>query len=541
MILKGNQRGGGQQLAAHLMNEFDNERVEVAEVRGTIAQDLSGSFAEIAAQGRATRIEKKYYYSLSLNPDPGQGRITRAQYFDLIDRAERSLKLVGQPRAVVFHAKEGREHGHVVWSRVNTHGEKFTAINISHDKLKLRTVIREFCRDHRLDLPDRMKPGKIKGAGRDAFNESVRENLGERQQKERTGIPKAERKADIVACWKETSNGAAFVKAMQDKGYYLGRGDQRDYVILDLHGEVHSLSRQLSGVARKKEFEKRLVDYPPEKQRDVETLKAFLKQKREDAIRKAVAPKEPAPTDAVLRRQQHQQRQKERRSDLDHIRDNLKSRHTEEREGLKAAQHAQNSLVVSARLQKQPRGLVAFLTRITGIKLIVEVRHKQQDKARSEEHKRQSAALERTHGRERDDLDRRYRALERLETRENRSMETALKREQFQNLVLKKLPQRVLVPEFEKASERQRAAAGGGGGGLSGRIGHPADSTGIRRGELQAAFERATAGKTRAAGDAGGGPAPADPEKTSEAQRLAEQLRRRQPRPGPDTDRDRDR
>ena len=34
MILKGNQRGGGQQLAVHLMNSFDNERVEIAGVRG---------------------------------------------------------------------------------------------------------------------------------------------------------------------------------------------------------------------------------------------------------------------------------------------------------------------------------------------------------------------------------------------------------------------------------------------------------------------------------------------------------------------------
>jgi hypothetical protein len=46
LILKGNQRGGGQQLAAHLLNSFDNERVEVADVRGAIARDLSGAFGE---------------------------------------------------------------------------------------------------------------------------------------------------------------------------------------------------------------------------------------------------------------------------------------------------------------------------------------------------------------------------------------------------------------------------------------------------------------------------------------------------------------
>jgi hypothetical protein len=53
MILKGNQRGGGRQLAVHLMNSFDNEVVEVADVRGTVARDLSGAFAEWAAEACA--------------------------------------------------------------------------------------------------------------------------------------------------------------------------------------------------------------------------------------------------------------------------------------------------------------------------------------------------------------------------------------------------------------------------------------------------------------------------------------------------------
>src|ERR1700680_2374734 len=117
MILKGNQRGGGQQLAVHLMIAFYDEVVEAADVRGPVARDLSGAFAEWAAEASATRCEK-YIYSLSLSPDQSQGRLTREQYLDLIARTERSLKLVGQPRAVVFHTKKGRQHCHVVWSRI---------------------------------------------------------------------------------------------------------------------------------------------------------------------------------------------------------------------------------------------------------------------------------------------------------------------------------------------------------------------------------------------------------------------------------------
>src|ERR1700686_657192 len=104
MILKGNQRGGGQQLAAHLLNSFDNERVEIADVRGAVAQDISGAFREWFAHSRPTRGQK-FLYSLPLNPDRTQGGLTREQYLDLIGRTERSLKLIDQPRAVVFHVK----------------------------------------------------------------------------------------------------------------------------------------------------------------------------------------------------------------------------------------------------------------------------------------------------------------------------------------------------------------------------------------------------------------------------------------------------
>ena len=119
MIPKGNQRSGGQQLATHLLNSFDNDRVEIAEVRGAIAQDLHGAFAEWYAQAKATNCVK-YLYSLSINPDHRQGPFNREHYYDFIRRTEKSLGLSAQPRAVVFHVKHGREHCHVVWSRIDT-------------------------------------------------------------------------------------------------------------------------------------------------------------------------------------------------------------------------------------------------------------------------------------------------------------------------------------------------------------------------------------------------------------------------------------
>ena len=451
MILKGNQRAGGQQLAAHLMNSFDNERVELVEVRGAVARDLPGAFAAWVAQARGTKCDEPLY-SFSASPDQAQGHLTREQYVELIDRTERSLKLVGQPRAVVFHEKRDkdgvpREHCHVVWSRIDT--EKMKAVQLSNDRLKLRTVAREFARDHGLELPDGMK----KDGRRDRFNERARqENLGERQQKERTGIPKADRMADIAACWKQTGNGAAFVQAMKTKGYHLAQGDSRDYVVIDLHGEVHSLSRQLKGTARSKEMHERLAEWPPDKLPGVEETQKFLRQKRQDAVRKAVAKKEiTGPTAVELRRQALQEHQQQRRAALDNKRIDLIARHMSERDGLKAAQQAQDTGIVSARLQKKPKGFMAFLTRITGIKLVLDARRKQQDKARAAEHRQQTEALQRTHDREMHEMDRRYRALERLDARENRSADMALKREEFQ-LLLQNM-QRVLKPEFDRAAQ----------------------------------------------------------------------------------------
>ena len=455
MILKGNRRGGGQQLAAHLMNSFDNERVEVADVRGAIAQDLSGAFAEWAAQGRSTKIQKKYFYSLSANPDQAQGHLTREQYYDLIERTERSLKLVGQPRAVVFHEKRDkdgtvREHCHVVWSRVDT--DRMKAIDIDFDRLKLRTVAREFARDHGLELPDGMK----KDGKRDRFDERAKqENLAERQQKERTGISKAERMADIATCWKETSNGAAFVNALEARGYYLARGNRRAYVVVDLNGEVHSLARQIEGV-RTRQLKERLAEHPPDKLPDVEAARAWAKKEREQRQKDPVR----EPSEAEKRHAALKLHQQQRREDLDHLRINLIGRHMTEREGLKAAHEAQNAGIATARLQKQPKGIMAFLARVTGIKLIVEARQQRLDKARAAEHKQQTEALHRTHDRELHEMDRRYRALAVLDTRENKSAETALKREQFQQLVLKKQPARILKPEFDRAAQQARERTG---------------------------------------------------------------------------------
>lgn len=144
MILKGNQRGGGRQLAAHLLNAHDNEHVEVHDLRGFVADDLPGAFHEAYGVSRGTRA-KQFLFSLSLNP-PRDAKVSTAAFENAIASVEERLGLQDQPRAIVFHEKEGRRHAHAVWSRIDA--AEMKAINLPHTKLKLRDVSRELYLEH---------------------------------------------------------------------------------------------------------------------------------------------------------------------------------------------------------------------------------------------------------------------------------------------------------------------------------------------------------------------------------------------------------
>ena len=42
MIIKASQRGGGKQLALHLLRTDENEHVEVHDMRGFVSNDVTG-------------------------------------------------------------------------------------------------------------------------------------------------------------------------------------------------------------------------------------------------------------------------------------------------------------------------------------------------------------------------------------------------------------------------------------------------------------------------------------------------------------------
>ncbi|MFV0411152.1 MAG: relaxase/mobilization nuclease domain-containing protein [Paracoccus sp. (in: a-proteobacteria)] len=242
MILKGSCRTNGTDLATHLMNGYDNERAELSEVRGSIADDLHGAFAEIELIASGTRAQKPLF-SLSINPHEA---LTREQYFVAIDAIESKLGFAGQPRAVVFHEKEGREHCHVVWSRIDA--ESMKAIPDSFYKARLCDMAVVLAEQFGHELPEGLKRWKEKNR---KFDEKLEPTLAETANEKKTGVSAEDRWKDITAAYTQADSAAAFVNALEEKGYVLARGDSRAYVIVDRFGDVHSLSRYLKGVRAK--------------------------------------------------------------------------------------------------------------------------------------------------------------------------------------------------------------------------------------------------------------------------------------------------
>ena len=445
MIPKGNQRGGGQQLAAHLQNSYDNDRVEVADLRGAVAPDLSGAFSEWHAQAKSTKC-KKYLYSLSLNPDQRQGKLTREQYLDFIARTEKKLGLESQPRAVVFHVKQGREHCYVVWSRVDT--ANMRAVPMPHDHQKLRGVAQEFARDHGLELPDSMKKNK----GRERYEAQKKTvELGEKQQEERSGITKADRMKLITEAWNNTRTGDEFIRALAAKDYYLARGDRRGYVVVDLAGEVHSLSRQIKGV-KTADLKSRLSALPPENLPGVEKAQDFARQRRE-VLQAERTPTQEAPTVATNeeRRQALRKQQDIRRQALDESRAQLEIRHAREMGQLTIRQAAANAGIIERRQTERAKGFSGLFMRLGVGRMVFGIVDKMKDAEFARQQKAEQQQLQNRHGSEKRDADRAQSALVRVERRESKSLETAIRREAFQ---------KIATPEKERGGDGRALPTG---------------------------------------------------------------------------------
>lgn len=405
MILKGSQRTGGADLATHLSNEYDNERVEIAQVRGTAARDLHGALAEYEAVAAGTRC-KEPLYSLAINPS---SPLSREQYLAAIDHIEGKLGLTGQPRAVVFHVKNGREHCHVVWSRIDL--DNMRAIGLSHDRMKLRTCARELAHAYGLSLP----AGLAEDRGDARFEKNRDVTFAEKAMAEASGLTPEQRRSEITALFQASDSAEAFRAGLERAGYVLAQGERRAYVVVDRAGHVHALARQIDG-ARTKDVKTRLANLPAENLPTVNAAQAqqTARQQAVDERLREKARQRGAKSAADLKAKQETRRHRQ----IEGKRQQLAVTHAAERMALHAAHKAEEGKlfnIIAGRMftlfERVPalRSVIAHLRRNPAINA-------------AERHRLEDEALDRRHDRERRQIDRRAAALDKIEARERRSL-----------------------------------------------------------------------------------------------------------------------
>ncbi len=353
MILKGKQRAHGRQLGLYLLKIDQNEHVEIHELRGFISDDLPSALSEIDAISKGTRAEQALF-SLALNPPPGE-RVSSDVFEAAVEQVEQKLGLAGQPRAIVFHEKEGRRHAHAVWSRIDA--EKMKAINLPFFKMKLKDISRELFFEHGWEVP----AGLIDRRNKSPLNYS----LEEWQQTRRTGLnPKAVKQA-FQQSWAISDSRKAFAQALLDQGFVLARGDRRGFVAIDYQGEAYAIAKY-TGI-RTKAVKERLGD--PKELPSVEEAKAKIAANMTDKLKtyleKAERDKQRRSAAFEFKRKELVERQRSERSTLEQKHKERWEQETNARakrlsSGLKGIWHRLTGKYTKAKQQNEMEALQAM-------------------------------------------------------------------------------------------------------------------------------------------------------------------------------------
>lgn len=319
MIIKGKSRGGPSQLATHLMRKDTNETVKILQLdspTGSIREALR-DWQLIASGTQGT----KGLYHAQINPD-ARYVMTPEQWMRTVDVLEKELGLDGQPRAIIFHEKEGRQHVHVVWQRTNIDtmkmihdGHNYQA----HERASL-ALEQEFGHEH--------VPGKHAKRDREKQPDMPKAEIShaEWQQGERAGIDPREFKEAITAIYQACDNARALQAALDERGLMIAKGDRRDYVLVDADGQIYSLARQIKGVTAK-DLRAFMADVDRENIPTVEQAKA-LQRERAQTIQpepplpekepSAPSPEQMALEQALKTRQQEEQRKLQDRQEQEY-------------------------------------------------------------------------------------------------------------------------------------------------------------------------------------------------------------------------------
>ena len=232
MIIKGKAAGSVGYWSSHLLRDDTNEKAVVREIRGLLAENVPEALKEMQAVASGSRSQGNFMYQANINPLAHE-HLTPEQWREAVDTLERNLGFEGHQRVVVEHIKDGRQHYHIIWNRVDV------------DTMRVASITGNYAAHERTarQLEQKFELVPLKEIERGRAWE-----LWEQGRGEQSGNNIHTMKAELTELWRASDSGKAFKAAIEDRGYILAKGDRRDFCVVDRTGDAHSLARRLDGV-----------------------------------------------------------------------------------------------------------------------------------------------------------------------------------------------------------------------------------------------------------------------------------------------------
>ena len=261
MIAGATRGAGGAALARHLLKTTALQRVLVMPSRGLAAEDLKGQIAELVADAAHGRTDRPVHH---IHVDPPPEATNPNEIISVFLRHyEAEFGLQDAQRCGVFHLKDGRQHGHVIYSLVGENGrvadlrheyarrEKISRITEHECSLPFvrgkhnRAVHKALLSEGRVDVAAAMEAAGLLSGKRPVAHSTPRQ----RAQAERTAVPLDDVRNAAFAAWTTSDDARSFVAALDASGFDVAKGD-RGLVLVDRAAGTHSLTRVLAAAAR---------------------------------------------------------------------------------------------------------------------------------------------------------------------------------------------------------------------------------------------------------------------------------------------------
>ena len=243
MVINGQAVKGAKRLANHLM-KAENEKVSILEISGTAVNDnLHEALRDMETIGKLTKSQSgKVLYHANINPRKNEV-LTPEQYQKACDALMEKLGMQGQPRAIVMHQKQGRQHAHLVVQLTDVNKGKLKTI--SNNYYKHKEVARSLEKELELARTHEEKTGR-------SYTQS------EAQQAKKAGRKAKTSKNFIQHCYQSSRDGKDFVKKLSHYELYLAKGKR--LVVIDKLGQAQSLTRQLRHIDSAHNVKNKLKD-----------------------------------------------------------------------------------------------------------------------------------------------------------------------------------------------------------------------------------------------------------------------------------------